>query len=277
MNGKADNPGTGGVGRRPAPGFTLLEVVTALGILGLVSSSVLLVINRCMAAAADSVLRMEAFQLVQENLEKILVSESVSETVDYGTSELYPDISWQTVIEAFPEPATGSMWARAVCSAEYLDSAGAKQTVKLEHWLAELTDQQAGQLTSQEDLEQLSAEQLLETIEDAAAYAGVKSEVIEEWVEKGLATTDEGSFIKYNLDLFMQSKGEPTAEDKRKQVKSIQELATTLRTEQEKQNGALDQPEGPGGRDATTERPSGGRPRANPEDFLNRRTQEKQR
>jgi prepilin-type N-terminal cleavage/methylation domain-containing protein len=273
MSDKADNPGTWGAARRSAPGFTLLEVVTALAILGLVSSSVLLVINRCMDAAANSVQRLEAFRLVQENLEKILVSESVSETVDYGTSELYPDIAWQTVIEAFPEPATGKMWARAVCSAEYTDSAGERQTVKLEHWLAELTDQQAGQLASQEDLDQLAAEQLLETIEDAAAYAGVRSEVIEEWVEKGLATTDEGAFIKYNLDLFMQSKGEPTAEDKRKQVKSIQELAMTLRTEQEMQDGTLEQSEGPGGRDAT-ERPSGTRPRVNPEDLLNRRWEE---
>lgn len=274
MRGKADNLNTWGEAGRPcAPGFTLVEVVTALAILGLVSSSVLLVINRCMAAAGNSVLRMEAFQLVEENLERILVSESVSETVDYGTSDLYPDISWQTVIEAFPEPATGQMWARVVCSAEYLDSAGEKQTVELEHWLAELTDQQAGQLASQEDLDQLAAEQLLETIEDAAAYAGVKSEVIEEWVEKGLALADDGSFLKYNLDLFMASKGDPTAEDIRQQVRSIQELAMSLRTEQEKQNAALDQPEGPGGRDA----PSGGRPRGNPEELLNRRSPEKQR
>jgi prepilin-type N-terminal cleavage/methylation domain-containing protein len=267
MKDKANNPGIWGAsGRRHAPGFTLLEVVTALGILGLVSSSVLLVINRCMTAASNAALRMEAFQLVQESLEKVLVSESVSESVAYGTSEVYPDISWQTVIEAFPEPATGKMWVRAVCSADYADAAGEKQTVKLEHWLAELTDQQADQLTSQEDLDQLAAEQLLDTVEDAAAYAGVKSEVIEEWVEKGLATTDDGSFIKYNLDLFMQSKGDPTAEDKRKQVKSIQELAMALRTEQEKQNGALDQPE-----------ESGTRPTVNPDDLLNHRQQERWR
>jgi prepilin-type N-terminal cleavage/methylation domain-containing protein len=267
MSGKANIPGIWGVcGRRHARGFTLFEVVTALGILGLICSSVLLVIDRCMAAASNSALRMEALQLAEENLEKVLVSESVSETVDYGMSEAYPDISWQTVIEAFPEPATGKMWARAVCSADYIDSAGQKQTVKLEHWLAELTDQQAGQLMQQEDLDQLAAEQLLETIEDAAAYAGVKSEVIEEWVEKGLATTDDGSFIKYNLDLFVQSKGDPTAEDKRKQVKSIQELALALRTEQERQNGALDQPE-----------ESGTRPTVNPDDLLNRRLQERWR
>ncbi len=274
MRGRTNHPNTSRPAGRPhARGFTLLEVVTAVAILGLVSASVLLVINRCMASAANSALRMEAFQLVQENLEKILVSESVTETVDYGTSELYPDISWQTVIEAFPEPATGTMWARAVCSADYVDSAGEKQTVKLEHWIAELTDQQAGQLGQADDLEQLSAEQLLETIDDAAAYAGVKNEVIEEWTEKGLLTTDDGSFIKYNLDLFKESKGEPTAEVKRQQVRSIQELAMTLRTEQEKQNAAQEES---GGRDAT-EQPSGTRQGVNPQDLLNRRIQEKQR
>jgi type II secretory pathway pseudopilin PulG len=274
MRSSRNNPDRGPSRRPHAAGFTLFEVVAALGILGLVSASALLVINRCMNAASNGALRMEAFRLAQENLEKVLVSESVTETVDYGTSEVYPDISWQTVIEAFPEPVTGKMWVRAVCSARYTDAAGENQTVELEHWIAELTDQQAGQLASQEDLDQLAAEQLLETIEDAAAYAGVKSEVIEEWVEKGLATTDDGAFIKYNLDLFMQSKGDPTAEDKRKQVKSIQELAMALRTEQERQNGASDQPDQSGGNDALNGRPSGTRQGPNPEDVLNRRREQ---
>jgi len=257
MDDRANNSGKGQRrGRRArVAGFTLLEVLTAMAILGLVSSSVLLVINRCMTAAADSALRMEAFTLAQENLEKILVANSVSENVEFGVSELYPDISWQTAVEAFSEPVTGKMWVRAVCSAEYVDSAGEKQTVKLEHWLTDLTEQQAGQLGQGEDVEQLAAEQLLETIEDAAQYAGVQSSVIEEWVEKGLLTTEDGSFIKYNLDLFMQSKGDPTAEDKRKQVKSIQELATSLRAEQEKQNEASGQPEGTGVKDGTTGQP----------------------
>ena len=42
-------------------GFSLPEVVAALIILGLVSSSVLVVINRCMVSAANSALRMQAF------------------------------------------------------------------------------------------------------------------------------------------------------------------------------------------------------------------------
>jgi prepilin-type N-terminal cleavage/methylation domain-containing protein len=209
MSDRANNPGKGErrSGRPRAEGFTLLEVVTALAILGLASSSVLLVINRCMAAVANSTLRMEAFALAQENLEKILVADSVTESVEFGASEMYPDITCQTAIEAFSEPATGKMWVRVVCSAQYVDSAGEKQTVQLEHWLTELTDQQAG----------------------------VESSVIEEWMQKGLLTTDDGSFLKYNLDIFVQSKGDPTAADKRKQVRSVQELATSLQAEQQQQ------------------------------------------
>jgi prepilin-type N-terminal cleavage/methylation domain-containing protein len=252
---RADNstPATRATRRLHAAGFTLLEVVTALGILALISSSVLLVINRCMAAAANATLRMEAFRLVQENLEKVLVGDSVAETVEFGASDKYPDVAWQTVVEAFPEPVTGKMWVRAVCSAQYLDSAGEKQTVELVHWVTELTDQQAGRLMAQDDIDALSAEQLLDTVEEAAQYAGVEGRVIEEWLEKGLVTDDEGAFIKYNLDVFVQSKGDPTAEDKRKQVRSIQELALALRTEMEKQNESAGAADGSSGRSTTGE------------------------
>ena len=82
-------------------GFTLLEVLAALAILALASSSVMIVIDRCVASASDSTLRMEAFELVRENLEKILILDAVEESADYGTSDKYPDISWQTVIEGF--------------------------------------------------------------------------------------------------------------------------------------------------------------------------------
>ncbi len=235
MNCKADNSSTAeAIGRRPlAHGFTLVEVLTALGILALVSSSVLLVMNRCMSSAADSALRMEAFQLVRENLEKVLVSDSVEETVEYGMSDEYSGVSWQTVIEGFPEPVTGQMWVRAVCTAEYLDSKGQRQTVELVHWITQLTDQQAGQLLQEEDLEQIEAEQLVESVEEAAEYAGVSAETIEQWVEKGLLKTDDGAFIRYNLDLFVEGNGDPTPEEKAEQVESIQELAMKWRAERE--------------------------------------------
>ncbi len=44
--------------------FSLVEATTSLIILAFISSSVLVVINRCVAATADSVLRMQAFGVV---------------------------------------------------------------------------------------------------------------------------------------------------------------------------------------------------------------------
>ena len=80
--------------------FSLIETVAALAILALISTSVLVVINRCIASAADSALRMQAFEVARENMEKLLVLDSVGEKVEYGSSETNPDIQWQTAVES---------------------------------------------------------------------------------------------------------------------------------------------------------------------------------
>jgi len=227
-------------------GFTLLEVLTALAVLGLVSSSVLVVVSRCVSSATDSALRMEAFELARENMEAILVRDSVEESVDYGRSEKYPDVTWQTVIEAFPEPVNGEMWIRAVCSGEYLDSKGESQKVELVHWIAALTDQQVEQILDDEDLERLEVEQMIPTAEDAAEYAGIDADALALWVENGLVTTRDGQFIRYNIDLFTKSQGDPSAEEKARQVTSIEELAMALRTMQKGANQASDESDGAG-------------------------------
>jgi prepilin-type N-terminal cleavage/methylation domain-containing protein len=217
---------------RHSAGFTLLEVIAALAILGLTASSVLVVISRCVSSASNSALRMEAFTLARENLEKILVRDSVDETVEYGTSERYPDVSWQTVIEGFPEPVSGQMWVRAVCSAEYKDAAGETQKIELIHWITQLSDQQAGQLVGQQDLEQLEVEQVVQTDQEAAEYAKVDVDTIRKWLETGLVKTDDDTFLRCNLDVFIQARGDPTPEQKAQQVKSVRELAVKLRMEQ---------------------------------------------
>lgn len=218
--------------RAAGAGFSLLEVLTALAILGLVSSSVLLVINRCVNSAADSALRMEAFQIVRENLELVLVRDSVEESVEYGISDLFPVVSWQTVIEAFPEPVNGQIWVRAVCTAEYTDSRDQRQKIELTHWIAPLTDQQAGAILSDEERARLEAEQILNTAEAAARYARIDVKTLEQWIENGLLTTEDGRFIKYNLDLFVEGEGQPSEQTKARQVETIDELAMTLRTQQ---------------------------------------------
>ena len=121
------------------PAFSLVEVLTALAILALISSSVLVVINRCMASAANSTWKMQAFEVARENMEKLLCSNSVTETVEYGSSDKYADIQWQSTVEMFYEPITVRMWIRAVCSAQYTDTDGQPQTVELTHWITDLT------------------------------------------------------------------------------------------------------------------------------------------
>lgn len=244
---------TDGAVERPRAGaFTLLEVVTSLVILAFASSSVLIVMNRCMAAAANSAFQIAAFQTARENLEKLLASDTLGEQVEYGTSDRYPGIAWRTVVEAFSEPAMGQMWLRAVCSAEYIDPIGETQTVELVHWITTLTDQQAEQLLGEEDLETLSAEQLLDSVEDAAGYAGVDADTIGKWVENGLLVTDDGAFIKHNLDIYIRSQGSPTEEEKGLQVESIEALALTLRGERGETGSESDVRRGNDGVDPAT-------------------------
>jgi len=218
--------------------FTLGEVVVALAILALISSSVLVVIGRCAASAADSELRMQALEVARENMEALLAADSVKETIEYGQSDKYPEIEWQTVVETFYEPITARMWIRAVCSAEYDDTAGELQTVELTHWLTDLTREQLLQIMREEEKEKEDlAGELIETVEEAAEYAGVEPETIEQWLENGMLTTEDGSFVKRNLDIYRQNDGNPSPEDKQLQAKSIADL----REPTTKQGGAADE------------------------------------
>lgn len=205
--------------------FSLVEVLTALAILALTSSSVLVVIDRCVTSAATATLRMHAFEVVRENMERLLASPSVQESVEYGETDIYPAIAWQTVVETFYEPVTARMWLRGVCSAQYSDPNGYDQTVELTHWLTDLTKEQLLQLMKRDEEGQNDlASELIESVEEAAEYAGVDVETIEQWLENGLLTTEDGSFIKSNLDLYVRSDGNPSDEDKKQQIKSEAEL-----------------------------------------------------
>ncbi len=221
------------------PAFTLIEVMAALSILALISSSVLVVINRCVTSGADSALRMQAFEVARENMEKLLALQSVEETVEYGDSEIYPEITWQTVVETFYEPITSRMWLRGVCSAQYIDSEGQEQTVELTHWLTDLTKNQLLDIMSREDEEGQLTAQLIATIEEAAEYAGVDVETIEDWLKNGLLKTGDGFFVGMNLDIYQINNGQPSAEDKKLQVQSEEELIKLMR-EQGRLGGGQD-------------------------------------
>lgn len=205
--------------------FSLVEVSVAVAILALISSSVVLVISRCVASGMNSTLRMQAFEIARENMEKLLASELLEETADFGESEMYPGIEWETSVETFYEPVTARMWVQGVCLARYRDAEDQEQTVELTHWLTDVTEDQLDKMTSEQDGEEQWTEQLIETVEDAALYAGVDVETIEQWIDNGMLITDDGSFVKGNLDIYVAGNGDPSPEDKQQQVSSKADLA----------------------------------------------------
>jgi len=216
--------------------FSLVEVLTALAILALMSSSVLVVIDRCVVSAGDSALQMQAFEVARENMEKLLASTSLQENVEYGESNKYHEISWTTVVETFYEPISSRMWVRGICSAEYTDTEGQEQTVELTHWLAGLTKKQLLEVSTREGEEGQLTAQLIGTIEGAAEYADVDVRTIERWLDNGMLTTKDGSFVGMNLDIYLRSGGNPSPEDKKLQVQSEAELIK-LKSRQSKPGG----------------------------------------
>jgi prepilin-type N-terminal cleavage/methylation domain-containing protein len=195
--------------------FSLLEVMSALMILAFAAASVVVVIDRCINSAADATLHMRAFEVARDNMEKLLAAEQVSEMTEYGASEIYPEIEWDTVVEAFYEPITSRMWIQAVCSADYVDTEGEIQTVEMTHWLTNLTKQQILRLmeeTQEEKRKLAEAEQLMETTEDAADYLGVDPQDIDMWVANGMPKTKDGSYIKLYLDAYDEYYGDPPPE-----------------------------------------------------------------
>ena len=148
--------------------FSLVEATTSLIILAFISSSVLVVINRCVAATADSTLRMQAFDVARENMEMLLALDSVQQMVEYGYSEKYPEIQWQTTVESFSAPSpdfskpTSLGWVRAICLAEYVDTDGEQQKVELVHWLTNLTQKQMQQIAEEKRLEEEMLAQMTE-------------------------------------------------------------------------------------------------------------------
>jgi hypothetical protein len=200
--------------------------MTACVLLAFIGSSVWVVMERCMISAADSTQRMRAFEIARDNMEKLLIAESVEEMTEYGVSEKFPDIRWQTTVESFYEPLGSRMWVRAVCSAEYTDSSGETKTVELTYWLTDLTKEQLQQMMERTRLQrQQLARHIIETEELAAQYAGVGVETIRQWVRDGMPTTADGAYLKPWLDTYLRTDGKPTAQDKQDTITEHPELA----------------------------------------------------
>lgn len=140
--------------------FSLIEAVAAVAVLAIIVSTVLVIFSRCSASAANSTLKMQAFDVARENMEALLAAEFLSEQTEYGYSEIYPAILWTNRVETFFEPFGQKMWLRAVCSAEYEDPAGELKQVELTHWLTKLSDKQIGQILDAKKLLEAKAAEL---------------------------------------------------------------------------------------------------------------------
>jgi hypothetical protein len=179
--------------------------------------------NHCITATTNLTLETQAFEVARQQMDQVLAKASVRETMEFGTAEQYPGIEWQTTVETFEEPVEGATWARAVCSSTYEDIEGETQTVELTCWLTRLTKDQLARL-EQKTLD--ANDQLLASEEAAADYVGVTVDTIKEWQANGLAVTTEGGYIKENLDLYMRTHGQPSEQEKKQQIHSLDELRT---------------------------------------------------
>jgi type II secretory pathway pseudopilin PulG len=141
-------------GRAARRGFTLVEIGAALVLLVGILSAVLVVMSRAVEATVRIRGQSKAFEVARENLESLLTVTSVSDSIETGYSEKYPEIHWEVRVEPFYEPISNKMWIRAVSVAGFPDDSGQEQTVELEHWLTGLTAEQIKQILDQQKLEE---------------------------------------------------------------------------------------------------------------------------
>jgi type II secretory pathway component PulJ len=205
-------------------GFTLIESMTAAALLTFIGASVWIVLDRCMVSAADAIQRVRAFEVARENMEKLIGTDTVQETTEYGVSEKFPDIRWQNTIESFYDAQSNGMWVRAVSRAEYTDTAGETKAVEFTHWLTTLSPEQSQQLMERKEQQQQElAKHIIETEELAAQYAGVNVETIREWVKNGMPNPD-GAYLKPWLDLYLATDGKPNSAEKQQVLSRYPEL-----------------------------------------------------
>lgn len=224
-------------------GFTLVEMLVAMILLGLIGSRVITTIDRCMDATQDLTLRRQAFAVARENLEQVLTRLSLEESIEQGVSDQFPAITWETTLETFGEPASGKTWARVICSASFEDENTEPQIVELVHWLTEVKEDAMGDPNGTE-----GAADREFTYDEALDYTGVDEATFAQWVEAGLKQAADGSFIEYNLDIFIRANGQPTEEEIDTQVNSLRELRNQQedRSDLAESEEALEGDAGPG-------------------------------
>ena len=77
----------------------MVEVVAAMVLLSIILSSVMVLMNRYVDSVIDMQLREQAFELARGNMELLLAETKLSDITEFGTSEINPDIEWETLVE----------------------------------------------------------------------------------------------------------------------------------------------------------------------------------
>lgn len=139
--------------KRNCKGFTLLELLATLVIIAVITSSVVIVMNKCLEATINYKLRGQAFQVARDNMENLLNTSALKESAEFGISEVFPAIQWEIVVEVFNEPIKSSMWLQARSLASYTDTEGELQTIEFTEWITALTGPQSDLVKDQRERE----------------------------------------------------------------------------------------------------------------------------
>lgn len=175
-----------------ASAFTLVEVMAAIIILSMITSSVVVVMNRCISATIDSRKKMLAFELARENMETILSASSMTEKTEFGVSELDPEIEWDTVVEVTSVSGTSDYYLQAVCSARYTDTKGESQSIEFTYWLTKLTDKQMDMIRNR-DKDELDH---LDRIEYNEFLLSLRKRILSYLAKVGFDTSEYKTFLK---------------------------------------------------------------------------------
>ena len=70
-------------------------------VIALIAGSAMTILDNLVGAMLDIRLHADAYETVRQNMETLLSLANVQDTVEYGVSEMHPEIQWQTVIEPF--------------------------------------------------------------------------------------------------------------------------------------------------------------------------------
>ena len=133
--------------QRIQKGFTVLEALMAVLVIGFVASSIMVVMDNSISSLTEIKLRTQAFELARENMEMMLTGDSVTEISDSGTSDINPEIAWEISIKAQQASSTdGVIWVKAKSSASYRDSNDDLETIEFEQWITSLTKSQSKQI-----------------------------------------------------------------------------------------------------------------------------------